>query len=95
MTVHGRKLAQFSQIVYISRSEDGCKKHSEGLPMIFGEYSDIVENGIPYNAKISRLLNIFVLWGLASMNLLTSVSVMRYPLIPSFSLTITSDKKYI
>ena len=63
--------------------------------MIFGEYSDIVKNGIPYNAKISRHVNIFVLWGLVSMNLLTSVSVMKYPLIPSFSLTITSDKKYI
>ena len=62
--------------------------------MIFGEYSDIGKNVIPYNAQISRGVNIFVLWELASMNLLTSVSVMKYPLIPSFSLTITSEKKY-
>ena len=35
--------------------------------MIFGEYSDIVENDIFFNATISRRLQIFVLRGLAGM----------------------------
>ena len=36
--------------------------------MISGEYSNIVENDIPaYNAKISRHIQIFVLRGLAGM----------------------------
>ena len=46
-TTHGRKLARFSHAVYISRSkEDGRRELSEGLRVIFGEYSDIVENNI-------------------------------------------------
>ena len=46
-TTHGRKLAWFSHAVYISRSkEDGRRELSEGLRVIFGEYSDIVENNI-------------------------------------------------
>ena len=44
--MHGGKLAPFSQAVYISRSEEDRRKHSEGLRVIFGEYSDIGENGI-------------------------------------------------
>ena len=43
---HGRKLARFSHPVYISRSDDGRRELSEGLRVIFGESSDIVESDI-------------------------------------------------
>ena len=43
---HGRKFALFSHAVYISRSEDGRRELWEGLRVIFGEDSDIVENDI-------------------------------------------------
>ena len=55
-TTHDRKLAQFSQTVYISRSEDSRRKHSEGLRVIFAEHSDVVENGI---LTMQRFLDIF------------------------------------
>ena len=43
---HGRELARFSRAVYVSRSEDSRRELSEGLVVMFGEYSDIVENDI-------------------------------------------------
>ena len=42
--MQGRKLAHFSRTVYISRSDDGGREYLEGLRVIFGEFSDIVEN---------------------------------------------------
>ena len=45
-TIHGRKLPRFPRAVYVSRGEDDRRGHSEGLRVIFGEYSDIVENDI-------------------------------------------------
>ena len=41
--IHGRNLVCFSHAVYITRSKDGRQEHSEGLQVILGEYSDIVE----------------------------------------------------
>ena len=49
---HGRKFARFSHAVYISRSEDGRRELSEGLRVIFGEYSDIVENDIHTRQRV-------------------------------------------
>ena len=45
------------------------RENSEGLRVIFGQYSDILKNDklFKYNAKISRRLQIFALWGLAGM----------------------------
>ena len=66
---HGRKLARFSHAVYISRSEDGRLKLSEGFRVIFGEYSDIVENDIHTMQRFLGRLQIFVLRGLAGMEM--------------------------
>ena len=38
-TVNDRKLARFQDAVYISRTEDGRRELSEGLRVIFGQYS--------------------------------------------------------
>ena len=43
---HGGKFALFSHAVYISGSEDGRRELWEGLRVIFGDDSDIVENDI-------------------------------------------------
>ena len=50
-------------------------KHSEGLQVIFGEFSDIVENDILTMQRfldVSRFLYI-VLWGLAGMWMVVAV----------------------
>jgi len=49
-------------------SENSHREHSEGLRMIFGENC---RKGRCYNSKISRRLQIFVLWGLAGMRLVS------------------------
>ena len=59
----GQSWHGFLHAVYISRSKDGRREHSQALRVIFGEYSHIVENGILTNAKITGRLQIFVLWG--------------------------------
>ena len=44
-TIHGRTLALFLDAVYISQSKDSHRKHSEGLRLILGGYSDMFKNG--------------------------------------------------
>ena len=52
---------------HISQSKDGRREHSEGLRVIFGVYSDIVENDIHTMQRFLRRLQIFVLGKLAGM----------------------------
>ena len=66
-TTHGRKLERFSHAVYISRSEDGRRELSEGLRVIFGEYS--------FNAKISLTSPDFCTQGVGRYAVVREVSI--------------------
>ena len=75
-----RESPSFSSNLPVSRQNVGAvfalcylrRGHSEGLRVIFGEYSDFVENDI---AKISRRLQIFVLRGLSGMLLIPGTAL--------------------